>query len=93
MTITELDVNLPAELLAAWDTYQARWQHPVNSVFPVETLHRIAEEHDVTLCAWCSTPHEVTVRSCCGDAHCENHESDHDIACPDFVAQLREEAL
>jgi hypothetical protein len=62
-------------------------------------LELVAEAHDQPLCVvWgrlCSTPHDLTLRSCCQTWVCDEHAENHDGpgGCKEFEAQLREERL
>jgi hypothetical protein len=96
-TITEQGTEIPATVLAAFKA----WQDALESRPPVEALQvadqlvAAADTADVPLCVvwgrFCFSPH-TTVRSCCQDAVCDDHEPEHDKHCPELLAQLREEA-
>ncbi len=55
----------------------------------------VAALDDTPLCTWCLNP-DATIRTCCGAVTCEAHEEDHDTnadnCCPEFAAQILEEA-
>lgn len=93
-TMTEAPAQLDVE--AAWQAYCLAEQAPDGwgLLAAVVALDAAAQAADQRLCQWgCLSPHQVTVRSCCQSAHCDLHEEDHDEHCPEFHAQLREEAL
>jgi hypothetical protein len=85
-----------ADVQAAYAAYQESFSQPFGPVVhtALERLLTVAELADVPLCEWGdNNPNDVTVRSCCGDKVCDIHEEEHDLLCPEFAAQLREESM
>jgi len=97
MTITaEQTINseVAPEVATAYQAYCRAEQMPAGwgLLFAIAHLDNVAQAADQPLCQWgCHTPHNVTVRKCCGDACCDIHEEDHDDLCTSYLAILRED--
>ncbi len=94
MSTTTETTTESTDLDQAWAAWEAATRQPFGPVLLAATvkLEAAAEAAEKPLCSWGDpTPYDVTVRSCCGDAVCEEHEEDHDLLCREFGRQLLEE--